>query len=512
MSAGEHDIDYTAELPWIIRQGMGIQIMESLAVGAFLTAFALALGASNFVIGLLAAVPHLAQLAQIPAVYAVERIRRRRDVYVFSGWVARPMLLVVALAALLPSGSLALGVLIAALVVRYVAGAFLGCSWNSWMRDLVPDSRMGEVFGRRQQSMTLIGALAGLAAAGLVDLWRWLGWAPEIYGYSVLYALAFLGGSYSVWASRHIRDVPMGPPRELDLVKGLLHPFRDANFRKLLTFLASWSFAINLAAPFFTVNMLKRMELPLVLVVLLTTTSQVASYVMVTRWGRLADRFSNKSVLTVCGPLFIACIFAWTFVMFPEKHAGTIPLLFAIHVFTGIASAGVSLASGNMTLKLAPRGDATTYLATSSMLNAFAAGGAAMLGGLTADFFVNRQLSIVTRWQEPGGELDFTTLHLEQWDFFFMLAAAVGLYSLHRLSFVQEAGHVEERVVLQALAAETAAGVRASISSVPGVRLLSDFPLDLVRRAVSRNARGVAAPGEPSAEKSEGLVPEDESG
>ncbi|MEJ2133539.1 MAG: hypothetical protein P8Y95_18385, partial [Gammaproteobacteria bacterium] len=102
----------------------------------------------------------------------------------------------------------------------------------------------------------------------------------------------------------------------------------------------------------------------------------------------------------------------------------------------------------------------------------------------------------MTRWQEPGGELDFTTLHLEQWDFFFMLAAAVGLYSLHRLSFVQEAGDVEERVVLQALAAETAAGVRSSISSVPGVRLLSDFPLDLVRRAVSRNARGVAAAGE----------------
>ncbi|MEJ2133540.1 MAG: hypothetical protein P8Y95_18390 [Gammaproteobacteria bacterium] len=268
MSAGGHDIDYTAELPWIIRQGMGIQIMESLAVGAFLTAFALALGASNFVIGLLAAVPHLSQLAQIPAVYAVERIRRRRDVYVFSGWVARPMLLVVALAALLP---------------------------------------------------TLIGAVAGLSAAGLVDLWRWLDWAPEIYGYSVLYALAFLGGGYSVWASRHIRDVPMGPARELDLVKGLIRPFHDLNFRKLLAFLASWSFAINLAAPFFTVNMLKRMELPLVLVVLLTTASQVASYVMVTRWGRLADRFSNKSVLTVCGPL-------------------------------------VSLASGNMTLKLASRG------------------------------------------------------------------------------------------------------------------------------------------------------------
>jgi len=63
------DIDprMTASIPWIMRNGVGIQIMETLAVGAFLTAFAVQLGASNFTIGLLAAVPHLSQLAQIPA-------------------------------------------------------------------------------------------------------------------------------------------------------------------------------------------------------------------------------------------------------------------------------------------------------------------------------------------------------------------------------------------------------------------------------------------------------------
>ena len=45
--------------------------METLAFGAFLVAFAIELGASNFVIGLLAATPHLSQLAQVPAVLAV---------------------------------------------------------------------------------------------------------------------------------------------------------------------------------------------------------------------------------------------------------------------------------------------------------------------------------------------------------------------------------------------------------------------------------------------------------
>ena len=77
-----------SSLPWIIRNGIGIQIMETLAVGAILTAFAIQLGASNFIIGLLAAIPHLSQLAQIPAMHTVDRVASRRAVYTWSGYVA----------------------------------------------------------------------------------------------------------------------------------------------------------------------------------------------------------------------------------------------------------------------------------------------------------------------------------------------------------------------------------------------------------------------------------------
>ncbi len=80
----------TESIPWIMRNGVGIQIMETLAVGAFLTAFAVQLGASNFTIGLLAAVPHLSQLAQIPALAVVERYRNRSRIYFVSGLIARP--------------------------------------------------------------------------------------------------------------------------------------------------------------------------------------------------------------------------------------------------------------------------------------------------------------------------------------------------------------------------------------------------------------------------------------
>lgn len=472
---------------WIVRNGVGIQIMETLAVGAFLTALAVELGAPNAVIGILAATPHLAQLAQLPALFTVERIRDRKRVYQWSGWVARPMLLVVAGAAWFAPDAAALAVIVAAFAVRYVAGAFLSCSWNSWMRDLVPDGEMGRVFGKRQQVMIGIGIVCSLAAATFVDQWeRVVDWPPR-FAYGIVYVLAFVGGAYAVVCARHIHHPMMVESDREPLLAKLKTPFAHQNYRRLIIFLASWNFAVNLAAPFFAVHMLKKMGLDLLWVVGLATLSQLAAYFTVSRWGTIADHFSNKSVLAVCGPLFVAAIFAWTFTTMPDTHRFTVPLLIAIHIATGLAAAGVNLASGNIALKLAPAGDATAYLAGSSMVNAAAAGSAALLGGVAADLFASWQLQLTIHWQDAVSALELEALNFTHWDFFFFLATIFGLYALHRLSLVEEEGDVQESIVLNEFLGSVKQSLR-NLSTVAGLRAASDFPVDLLEEQPRPNS------------------------
>ena len=297
----------TRSLPWIVRNGIGIQLMETLAVGAILTAFAIQLGASNFIIGLLAAIPHLSQLAQLAAMYVVDRVPSRRKVYTWSGYVARPMFLVIAVSVFLPSHQLALIVIILAFLIRYVAGAFLACAWNTWMRDLVPEDMMGRVFGERQKRMVGIGILASLTAAGFIDLWNTFVPLPETYAFGIVYVLAFAGGMYAVIASRRIADVPQDPHQgsRLSLLSRLREPLR----RMRITggswrFLASWNFADQSGRAIFHrthdqahgAGSGGRHCAG-------DTFSQLAAYLTVTRWGAIADRFSNKAVLRVCAPL-----------------------------------------------------------------------------------------------------------------------------------------------------------------------------------------------------------------
>lgn len=462
---------------WIVRNGVGIQAMETLAVGAFLTALAVELGASNAVIGALAAVPHLAQLAQLPAVYTVDRLRARKRIYLVSGWVARPMLLVIAAAAWFLDGAAALSVILVAFTVRYVAGAFLSCSWNSWIRDLVPDRQMGRVFSGRQRSMIAVGIVLSLLAAGLVDAWKTWAPYPVTVAYGIVYCLAFFGGAYAVLAARHIVEPPMASHDPQPLLTRLRSPFRHKNYKRLIRFLASWNFAINLAAPFFTVHMLKRMELDLVWVIGFATLSQIAAYLTVTNWGRIADVSTNKAVLRVCGSMFVVAIFAWTFTTMPDMHAGTVPLLIAIHIATGIASAGVNLAGGNIAMKLAPQGDATPFLAAGAMVNALAAGSAALIGGVTADLFATWELSLTLHWASASKEIALEAMHFSHWDFFFLFATLVGIYALHRLSLVEEDGEVDEPRIVRTFVSSARQSLR-NLSTVAGLRAASSFPVD----------------------------------
>jgi hypothetical protein len=158
-------------------------------------------------------------------------------------------------------------------------------------------------------------------------------------------------------------------------------------------------------------------------------------------------------------------------------HAGTVPLLIIIHIVAGIATAGVNLASGNIALKLAPAGNSTAYLASSSMVNALAGGIAALCGGAFADLFATWELTLTLNWHDTNQTLAVEALSFSHWDFFFFFATVFGLYALHRLSLVNEEGDVKNSIVLGLMMRSARQSLR-NLSTIAGLRAGSSFDLD----------------------------------
>jgi len=238
--------------------------------------------------------------------------------------------------------------------------------------------------------------------------------------------------------------------------------------------------------------MLKRLNLEMSFIILLTIISQGAHLLFLRIWGKFSDTFSNKSVLAVSGPIFIISILLWTFTTLPEKHMFTLPLLVGIYILMGISTAGVNLATGNITFKLAPRGNATAFLTASNFSIAIAASLAPIIGGKFADFFTGYQLSWTLKWSAPGRDIALETLNFQSWDFFFAIAFVIGLYSLHRLALVKEEGEVEEKIVFNQLMIEIRDEVK-NFTTVGGVKQVIDLPISLLRHTKTAGKKGKEA-------------------
>jgi MFS family permease len=470
------DADERRLLRLILYDALASETMGTLTTGVFLVGFAVALGAGNFAIGVLAAVPFCVQLLQIPAVFLVERWRARRDICVWSTAVGRTFLFGGAAAPLLGQ-PFAIVTLIVSLAIYQAMAAIAGCAWNSWMRDLVPSSKLGRFFGRRTTATTALSVTVALLGGVLVDSWKKYVPNQMVFGYSILFMISTLIGFLGVYLLRITPDSPMAAAEKTTNPFALLvAPLREANFRRLIVFLSSWSFAANLAAPFFTVYMLKSLGYSMTTVLAFTIASQLSNLAALGLWGTLIDRFSNKAVLEIAAPLFLACTFAWTFTGLPWIQPMIIFLLVAIHILMGIATAGVGLASGNIAMKLSPAGQATAYLAANSVISACFAAAAPILGGLFADFFASHQLTLAFTW--TGGEKDVTVqvLNFQSWTFYFAITCILGLYSLHRLSFVQEPSGTTDRLVLRELLLEAGRWSVHSLSSAAGLLRVVRLP------------------------------------
>lgn len=442
--------------------------------GVVLVAYALHFGASNKVIGFIAAIPLLTQLLQAPAVVLVERLRRRRLIAVACLFLARLVLPLMAALSLISDPRLALALLIVAETVHCAFNAVAACSWNSWIRDLVPEDRLGRFFARRTIWATAVG-LAGSILAGVALEQVGEPGSPSLV-FMILYGGGFVAGLISTWHLAQVPEPPMAPVEaRLDMARLLRQPLRDRNFRRMIVFLASWQFAVNSATPFFTVYFLRQLGFGMAFVMTLTVVSQLAHVIVLRGWGLASDRFSHKTTLGASAPVFIACIAAMVVASQIENRLLLSAYLVGLHVVFGASAAGVGLASNALAMKLAPRGGATPYVAASSFFGAIAAGVAPIVGGLWADFFAARELALEIQWRDPAGVRSLVDFRLTNWDFYFLTSAVLGVYALHRLSLIAEPGEVSRAKFMEELFLRAKDGVR-NVSPVSGLRMQIAFP------------------------------------
>lgn len=472
-AAGYTDEERAQGQRTMVLEGVFSRAMEGVTGGVVLAGFALALGASDFEIGLVAAIPFLAQLAHVPAVVYLARFRDRKRLAVFGAIGARIVFFGIATLPFLSLPVRPIAALVPLLIAYATLATFSGGAWQVWVREMVPRDRLGRYFGRRMAVLSAVGLVTVLTAGQFLQ--RWPG--DPLVAFAFLFAF---GGALGLVSAAVLSRAPSRPsdalPRD-GLIALLKRPFADPNYRRLLVFLGAWGFAANLALPFLSVMLLRTLGFGFGVVTLLAAVSQVCNLAGLRVWAPLTDRYGNKPVLGLAGSVFLVGMSLWAFL--PKSHStGTLVLAGFVHAFLGFALAGLDVASNGVVMKLAREEDAPAYLASASVAKAMAAGVAPLLGGALATFLADRRFSVRLAWTEPGDESVVNAFSFVGHEYLFLISVVLCLYALHRLLAFTEEGEAPPEQVVRAMRREVGA-----VGSIAGMRQFAHAASYLIEAA-----------------------------
>lgn len=353
----------------------------TLVGGNFQQAFALHLGATPRMLALLAALPAVIGVLQVPGSMLGERIASYKKFVAVGGLLWRLAWVPVVALPLAPVFFPKLSLLVAAIVISGISIFLVQATYNAWLSFLVPESHRGYYFSRRIGIATVTAAAVGFPASLFLD---WMDRTGEFtLGLSILFGIGVVCGLISFAFYLRMPDTPHavveGRSIKADLA-AISQPLKDSNFVRLLVFLVVFLLGQTLAAPFFFPYGREILRLEFVHFQIFAAFHAAATLLSAPMWGYFSDKYGNKPVLFASGLLIILGPLSWA-VCQPAWGSWNLPILIVGHAISGFAWTGVAVGQGNIILANSSPEMRSAAIALSQAVIAFMGFAGQMAGG-----------------------------------------------------------------------------------------------------------------------------------
>lgn len=326
-----------------VRDGIGSSIFTGFTK-SFIAPLAIALQASNAMVALFSSVPELfANLFQLLTITAARRFKSRKWLLVMCTAVQALIWLPIILVPFIAADNLLL--LLFLVTLSTTVGQFMQPIWNSYMGDLVPENERGSFFGSRNVIVGIF-TFASTLIAGLV-LNHYSGMHPFI-GYAIIFSIAICARIMSTYFKSRMVDIPMSVVKteEFSLWE-FLAKMNKTNYGVFVIFVSLMKFSVYIAAPFFTIYMLRDLGFSYWQFTAVTAASLISSFIFMGIWGNQIDRRGSKFVLYITGILVVFIPFIWVGAALSLTGMMLFAAIVAAEFFSGMAWAGYDLSAAN---------------------------------------------------------------------------------------------------------------------------------------------------------------------
>ncbi len=357
------------------KEGVAASIMQA-SLDEYLIPLGLFLGATPMDIGFLVAVPHLlGSLSQFFAVKAVNLFGSRLRFLVWASFFQALFLIPLALLPFLLFPSRILALILFVTLFRILAN-LIATVWGGLASDYLSPEERGRYFGWRSRRVGLAGMATTIFGGILLNTFKSI---SSAVGFSILFGITACTRFISSRLMSKMQDIPeQRDPKDLFTFFMFLRRFRQSNFVKFVFYVASITFATMLAAPYFSVYMLRDLHFSYLVYMFIHMGSVTASLVSFPIWGKHADKIGNAKILKITSLLIPVIPLLWLF-------SNNIYYLFCAEIFSGFVWGGFNLCSINFIYDAVSPGKRVRCLGYFSAINGVATFLGAGLGGYLAE-------------------------------------------------------------------------------------------------------------------------------
>lgn len=351
------DADTVRSLKVFIYAVMGGVVWSNITTGVAMTGYMKQLGASDFLYGIVMALPPLANAFQFLVSYWMERTLKRTELFMISGLIQRSIWIPLALAPFFVPATqpqLRLWSVVVLAAVSAGMGPLMNVPFYSLLNDVVPMRIRGRYLATRSKISTLVGLLLGLITGFVLDA------LPGYAGYAVVFVIAGVFGLFDICCYFFTKLPPMRPtPGRAGLWTMLRQVLSDKKYMRMVLSLTAWFFSVQLCAPYMNVFARSGVMMSNFQVIL---TGQVMYNLLlvlvVSKWGRAMDEYGNKPVFVVSCFLsaFMPAFWIWL-------GPGMMAVVAVSQAFSGATYCAVDLSAQNLFMNQAPEKNRSMYYA-----------------------------------------------------------------------------------------------------------------------------------------------------
>lgn len=333
--------------------------------GVFLSGILYLVGASTAVIGIIVTIPVLMNVVQVFSSIIYENRNKSKRFIVGNAIIQRICMISILFVPLLEvRNTVKIMIIVLLYSVAHFCGALINTGASNWMISIVNENFLGRFLGIRDALTLIASMVGGLAFSKILDAYKVQN--AELIGFMVIGLLVIFFGIIDLTCLSLIKEpVSKEKKEKIRLRDVVLIPLRDKRYQKILIFFGAWSIFTNFAAPFFSVYMLKNLELSYFYITAVGMIASVSRILTAVLWGKIADEKSWNFVMVVSIIMMGLTYLGWAAIT-KENYLYMMPLVQCIN---GVASGGVNISMFCLPFQMADIKHRVSYVSLCSAIS-----------------------------------------------------------------------------------------------------------------------------------------------